>query len=153
MFFGLQRLFSRNLWILWLQGFHWIKYHVWPSMWLACLIKYINLPMYLHVHRVYCWTFCLDLNQKVPFVQDEIFVKSMGSWTIPYFDTWIGKFHQNYKVFIDVLGRATSRSFIEIIRCLFVDFGMDSQGSLWGSLFHVLIIVNDGNCNMDETSS
>ena len=52
-------------------------------------------------------------------------------------------------MFIDVLGRETSRSFIEIIRCLFVDFGMDSQGSL----FHVLIIVNDGNCNMDETSS
>ena len=44
--------------------------------------------------------------------------------SIPYFDTWIGKFHQNYKVFIDVLGRATSMFRIEAmdLPCLFMYF-------------------------------
>ena len=44
--------------------------------------------------------------------------------SIPYFDTWIRKFHQNYKVFIDVLGRPTLIFRIEArdLSCLFMYF-------------------------------
>ena len=44
--------------------------------------------------------------------------------SIPYFNTWIRKFHQNYKLFIDVLGRATSIFQIEErdLPCLFMYF-------------------------------
>ena len=66
---------------------------------------------------------CLDLNQKVPFSQEEIFVKAWEA-SIPYFNTCIRKFHQNYKVCIDDLGRPTSIFRIEArdLPCLFMYF-------------------------------
>ena len=66
---------------------------------------------------------CLDLNQKVPFVQEEILLIAWED-SIPYFNTWIRKFHQNSKVFIDFLRRPTSIFQIEArdLPCLFMYF-------------------------------
>ena len=104
-----------------LQGFHWIMscmivcdWHVIKNINLLCILMFIEPIVELH---------CLELNQKVPFNQAEIFVNSMGAY-IPYFNTWIRKFHQNYKVFIDVLGWPTLIFMIEArdLPCLFMYF-------------------------------
>ena len=44
--------------------------------------------------------------------------------SVPYFNTWIGKFHQNYKEFIDVLRRGAWILQIEgrDLPCLFMYF-------------------------------
>ena len=72
---------------------------------------------------------CLDLNQKYRSVKRKHLLSMEAS--IPYFNTWIKKFHQNYKVFIDVLGKPSLIFQIEArdLPCLFLYFREDMNSN------------------------
>ena len=55
---------------------------------------------------------CHDLNKNVPFNQAKSLIKH-GKLFLPYFNTWIRKFYQNYRVLTNVLGGPTSRFKVE----------------------------------------
>ena len=59
-------------------------------------------------------TLCHDLNKNEPFTKEKSLIKhGTGKLFLPYFNTWIRKFHQNCKVLTNVLGGSTSRFEVE----------------------------------------
>ena len=55
---------------------------------------------------------CHDINKNVPFNQAKSLIKH-GKLFLPYFNTWIRKFHQNCRVLTNVLGGSTLRFEVE----------------------------------------
>ena len=68
--------------------------------------------MYLDAVVLIVELLCHDLNKIVPFTQAKSLIKH-GKLFLPYFNTWIRKFHQNCRVLTNVLGRPTSRFKVE----------------------------------------